>query len=272
MGACFFFMIAAAFPSVLEEDFRPLQPVLRSNFWLTIHVLTIVASYGAGLLAWLIGLVGLSFYLFGRYRDPVVATNLPKGLRPAGGDYTPAALGKLPPEACAALAGYAYRAVQVAVLLLAAGTILGGLWADVSWGRFWGWDPKEVWALVSLLVYLAILHGRFAGWFNNFGMIVGTVLGMMAIAFSWYGVNFALPLVSPDGQAGLHSYGSGTGGIEVVAAFVALNVCYLIAAWIRYAVMTGSAVAPIEVTPEIVRNEKIFDAELVTRERFPHGT
>jgi ABC-type transport system involved in cytochrome c biogenesis permease subunit len=269
-AATFFFMIAAN-TTVLDEDFRPLQPVLRSNFWLTIHVLTIVASYAAGMLAWAIGLVGLTHYLFGRYRDPVVATNLPKGLKPAGGDVTPERLGKLPPEACATLAQYAYRAVQVAVLLLAAGTILGGLWADVSWGRFWGWDPKEVWALISLLVYLAILHGRYAGWFNNFGMIVGTVLGAIAIAFSWYGVNFILPLVAPDGTAGLHSYGTGAGGVEYVTGFIVLNILYLVAAWIRYAMMTGSAVAPIEVTPEIVKNEKIFDAEVVAREPRPHG-
>ena len=77
------------------------------------------------------------------------------------------------------------RVTAVAVLLLAAGTILGGLWADVSWGRFWGWDPKEVWALISLLVYLAVLHGRFAGWFNNFGLVAGTVIGLSMIVMSW---------------------------------------------------------------------------------------
>lgn len=269
-AAAFFFMIAAN-TTVLDEDFRPLQPVLRSNFWLTIHVLTIVASYAAGMLAWAIGLVGLTYYLFGQYRNPVVATNLPKGLKPAAGDNTPDRLAKLPPEPCATLANYAYRAVQVAVLLLAAGTILGGLWADVSWGRFWGWDPKEVWALISLLVYLAILHGRYAGWFNNFGMIVGTVLGATAIAMSWYGVNFVLPLVAPDGMAGLHSYGSGSGGVAYVAGFIAFNILYLIAAWVRYAYETGSSVAPIEVTPEIVMNEKIFDAELAKRDPRPHG-
>lgn len=262
--ACFFFMIAAH-TTVLDEDFRPLQPVLRSNFWLTIHVLTIVASYGAGLLAWGIGLVGLGYYLFGRYRDPVVATNVPKGLKPAGGDHTPQQMGKLPPEACATLSGYAYRAVQVAVLLLAAGTILGGLWADVSWGRFWGWDPKEVWALISLLVYLAILHGRYAGWFNNFGMIVGTILGATMIAMSWYGVNFVLPKLAPDGMAGLHSYGAGAGGLAYVASFVGLNVVYLLAACVRYTLETRAHVVPVAHTPEV------YPAELSSGEARPHG-
>ena len=243
-GAAFFFLIAS-YASVLDEDFRPLQPVLRSNFWLTIHVLTIVASYGAGMLAWLLGTIGLSYYLFGKYRDPVVAKNLPKGMEPAGGDHTPQRMAKLPPEETHQLAGYAYRAVQVAVLLLAAGTILGGLWADVSWGRFWGWDPKEVWALISLLVYLAILHGRFAGWFNNFAMIAGTVFGATMIAFSWYGVNFILPTLA-GGNVGLHSYGEGEGGIPYVFGFIGLNFLYLAAATVRYCWETNQRVVPVQ--------------------------
>ena len=75
-----------------------------------------------------------------------------------------------PPEACAVLAGFVYTAIQVTVVLLAAGTILGALWADNAWGRFWAWDPKETWALVSLLVYMAFLHARRAGWSGDFGM------------------------------------------------------------------------------------------------------
>ncbi|HEY1066929.1 MAG TPA: cytochrome c biogenesis protein CcsA, partial [Pirellulales bacterium] len=159
--ACFGALVAWYAPNdVLDPNFKPLQPVLRDNFWLTIHVLTIVSSYAAGALAWGLGNIALGCYLFGRYRTTEV-----------DGDVVVRA-----PEVCAALAGYVYKVIQVAVLLLAAGTILGGLWADVSWGRFWGWDPKEVWALASLLVYLAILHGRYAGWFNNFGLAVGSVL------------------------------------------------------------------------------------------------
>ncbi len=118
-----------------------------------------------------------------------------------------------PPKEVATLASYTYKAQQVAVLLLAAGTILGGLWADVSWGRFWDWDPKEVWALISLLAYLVVLHGRFAGWVGTFGTNVGGVLCFSAILFSWYGVNFVLPMVNgwlqgtrhADGKAGLHA-------------------------------------------------------------------
>jgi ABC-type transport system involved in cytochrome c biogenesis permease subunit len=244
-GASIFFL-AASYAPVLDESFQPLQPVLRSNFWLTIHVLTIVASYGAGMLAWGLGLIAMSFFLFGKYRDPAVPAQLPEGMKPADHADALRAVNRRPPEAVGVLSNYAYRAIQVAVLLLAAGTILGGLWADVSWGRFWGWDPKEVWALISLLVYLAILHGRFAGWFNHFGLIFGTVFGATMIAMSWYGVNFVLPTLAKGGAVGLHSYGEGAGGQAYVFAFVALNWAFLAAATVRYMSQTSVVKPPVE--------------------------
>jgi len=151
---------------------------------------------------------------------------------------------------------------------LAGGTILGGLWADVSWGRFWGWDPKEVWALISVLVYLAILHARFAGWLNNFGLTAGTVIGAIMIAGSWYGVNFILPMISPDGSAGLHSYGAGSGGQAYVFSFIGLNILYLIAATVRYSIETRAAYVPQEHTPEV---SEVFQANLGSGEAKPHG-
>jgi len=207
--------IAWFFP-IPGKQFSPLQPVLRDNFWLTIHVLTIVSSYAAGALAWGLGLLSLGHYLLGRYRP--------------GGAGRPSQ----PPAACAELAGFIYKAMQVAVLLLAAGTILGGLWADVSWGRFWGWDPKEVWALVSLLAYLVVLHGRYAGWIGNFGLAAGAVLGAAVIGMSWYGVNFLL-------GAGLHSYGFGQGGQTEFFAFLILNLALLAAAAWRWKRETAAA-------------------------------
>ena len=121
---------------------------------------------------------------------------------------------------------------RVAVLLLAAGTILGGLWADVSWGRFWGWDSKEVWALVSLLIYLAVLHGRYAGWFGNFGLAVGAVVGACSILMAWYGVNFVL-------GSGLHTYGEGVGGVQWALLLVAANGLFAILAALRYRLETS---------------------------------
>ena len=107
--------------------------------------------------------------------------------------------------------------MQVGVLLIAAGTILGGVWADYSWGRFWGWDPKEVWALITLLVYLIPLHGRFAGWVNTFGLVIASVVCFLSVVMAWYGVNFVLGV-------GLHSYGFVEGGSQGVVSVIIAGV------------------------------------------------
>lgn len=231
----------AWYSPVLDENFSPLQPILRDNFWLFIHVLTIVSSYGAGALAWGNGNLALGYYLFGKYRAPVVPSARTDGHRPARADDSDRApissRAKRPPVECAALSSYVYKSVQVAVVLLAAGTILGALWADVAWGRFWGWDPKEVWALISLLVYLAMLHARYAGLVGDFGLVVGSVLGASAIIMSWYGVNFVLGV-------GLHSYGFGAGGQLEVGGMVVLNWIFLGAAAIRYRIETSGGDLP----------------------------
>jgi hypothetical protein len=120
-----------------------------------------------------------------------------------------------------------YRVIQLGVLLLAAGTILGGVWANYSWGRFWGWDPKETWALITLLSYIVVLHGRLAGWWHDFGLAVGSVLCFLAVVMAWYGVNFVL-------GTGLHSYGFGIGGETYVMGAIALDLIYVSAAVYRY--------------------------------------
>jgi ABC-type transport system involved in cytochrome c biogenesis permease subunit len=122
---------------------------------------------------------------------------------------------------------FLYRALQVGTLFLAVGTLLGGVWASYSWGRFWGWDPKETWALIALLGYLAVLHGRFVGWFKDFGMAVGSLLGFLLVLMAWYGVNFVL-------GTGLHSYGFGSGGYTYVGGFVAFEVAVIALAAFRY--------------------------------------
>lgn len=199
--------------TVIDKDISHAQPVLRDNFWLFVHVLTITASYAAGALAWGVANISLGYYLFGGYRRE-------------GDDV-------LPPPSVAPLAQYAYKATQVAVLLLAAGTILGALWADKAWGHFWSWDAKEVWSLLTLLAYMAILHARHIGWAGNFGMAFGSVLGATFILMAWYGVNFLLP-------AGKHSYGSGgAGGQWYVGLFVAVNWLFVLAATIRYHALAG---------------------------------
>jgi ABC-type transport system involved in cytochrome c biogenesis permease subunit len=239
VGAAIGFLasLLAYFSPIFDKDITLLMPILRDNFWLTMHVLSITASYGAGALAWGLGNVSLAYYLFGRYGEPGrLGGAAAKTADPAGRAPARPGPARRPPEVCATLAGFIYKATQVAVFLLAAGTILGALWADVAWGRFWGWDAKEVWALISLLAYSIILHGRYAGWSGDFGLAVGAVLGLTAIVMAWYGVNYVL-------RSGLHTYGGGSGGQWYVGVAVACNWLYLLAAAVRYGIETRGSFA-----------------------------
>jgi cytochrome c-type biogenesis protein CcsB len=183
-------------PVVLDASIAPLQPVLRSNFWLVTHVMTITMSYAAFALALGVGNIALGYFLCGSANNAAIDN----------------------------LTQFTYRAIQVGVLLLAAGTILGGVWADYSWGRFWGWDPKEVWALVALLGYLAVLHARFAGWVRQFGLAALSVLCFSLVVMAWYGVNFVL-------GAGLHSYGFGeNASTAYVATALIVQAAFVLAA------------------------------------------
>ncbi|HEX4653160.1 MAG TPA: cytochrome c biogenesis protein CcsA [Candidatus Udaeobacter sp.] len=197
-------------PIAMPSSIDPLVPVLRDNFWLTIHVLTITLSYAAFALA-----MGFGHILLWRYaRNPAAA------------------------RADAPMHFWLYRVLQLGVLLLAAGTILGGVWANYSWGRFWGWDPKETWALIALLCYIVALHGRLAGWWTRFGLAVASVVCFLAVLMAWYGVNFVL-------GKGLHSYGFGIGGETYVATFIVLDLLFVgFAVW-RYRT-SKSIVAPAD--------------------------
>jgi len=180
-------------PAILDPTIHPLVPVLRSNYWLTIHVLTITLGYAAFFLT--LGLADVTLFKFiqGESKNKTQILMLNQ---------------------------LTYRAMQFGVVLIAAGTILGGIWADYSWGRFWGWDPKEVWALIVLLCYVAILHGRFAGWIQQFSYAAWTVAAFLSVLMAWYGVNFILGV-------GLHSYGFSTGGFTGVAIFTLAHMAYI---------------------------------------------
>jgi ABC-type transport system involved in cytochrome c biogenesis permease subunit len=113
------------------------------------------------------------------------------------------------------LARFISRAMLVGVLLLAAGTMVGGAWARSTWGQFWRWEPKEVWALITFLVYLVPLGGRFAGRVNTFGLVAASVVCFNAVLMSWYGVNFVL-------RVGRHDYGYTEGGARGIVMACAL--------------------------------------------------
>jgi cytochrome c-type biogenesis protein CcsB len=187
-------ILADLLPSVLNPNINPLPPVLRDNFWLVTHVVTIMLGYAAFALAMGLGHLILGWYLF-----------------------KPATISEK-----SELHHLLYRALQLGIIFLAAGTILGGVWANYSWGRFWGWDPKETWALIALLLYIAAIHGKIAGWWGNFGLAVAAAVCFNGVLMAWYGVNFVL-------GAGLHSYGFGGGGVGTVSMVVGLDLLFILA-------------------------------------------
>src|SRR6266487_1454403 len=204
-------------PIAMPSSIDPLVPVLRDNFWLTIHVLTITLSYAAFALA-----MGFGHILLFRYARNLAAA-----------------------RADAPMHFWVYRVLQLGVLLLAAGTILGGVWANYSRGRFWGWDPKETWALIALLCYILALHGRLAGWWTQFGLAVASVVCFLAVLMAWYGVNFVL-------GKGLHSYGFGIGGETYVATFVILDLLFVAFTIWRYRMSKRAIASAGEIKDEPV--------------------
>ena len=179
IGAGLCAMIGEAMPPDLGSHIGQLQPVLRSKFWLWIHVKTVVGAYAPLVLALVLG----NLVLWKAWR----------GKRAVTADESRSL----------------YRCIQWGTVLMAAGTLLGAVWADQAWGRFWGWDPKEVGALMIVLTYLIPVHLRYVGSVGPTGLAGWSVLGFLSVVWSWYGVNFIL-------GAGLHAYAFGSGGQWIV--------------------------------------------------------
>ena len=166
--------------AVQAGDTMPsLVAVLDTNFWLATHVTTVTLGYAAGLLASFFAHVWIIGRLFGLRRND---TKLYKSV-----------------------VRTSYGVLCFGLLFSIVGTILGGIWANYSWGRFWGWDPKENGALMIVLWQLLILHARLGGYVRDFGLVVLTIIGGVVVAFSWWGVNLL--------GVGLHSYGF-TDGVQ----------------------------------------------------------
>ncbi len=156
-----------------EDTLPPLVAVLRSNFWLTTHVITVTLGYAAGLLA----AVTASIWIIARF------FRVAEDRRDVYRDMTK----------------MTYGIILFSLLFSLVGTVLGGIWANYSWGRFWGWDPKENGALMIVLWTLVILHARLGGYIRDIGLHAMAVLQGVIISFSWFGVNAM--------GVGLHSYG-----------------------------------------------------------------
>ena len=156
-----------------SDPMDPLLAVLRSNYWLTIHVLTITFGYAAGLVTAAMGHV----YVFLRV------------FRLDGGNISLRSL----------ITRMTYGCLCFTLLLSLTGTVLGGIWANDSWGRFWGWDPKENGALMIVLWSLLVLHARMGGIIKEWGVNLWAVFGAVVVTFSWWHVNLL--------GVGLHAYG-----------------------------------------------------------------
>lgn len=189
-----------------------LVAVLDTNFWLATHVTTVTIGYAAGLLAGAIGHV----YLFAK------AFGLKKG----------------DPGFFKSLTSMTYGVLCFGLLFSFVGTVLGGIWANDSWGRFWGWDPKENGALAIVLWELIVLHARMAGYIRGFGLAMASIFGGMVVAASWWGVNLL--------GVGLHSYGFTSGILVTLLGFFAVETAVLLLGAAYQVFGPGEAAAPAD--------------------------
>ncbi len=185
-------MLMIAGKYALEGDtMGMLVAVLDSNFWLAIHVITIILGYAGVVLSGVIGHVYIVQRIFMPQKEDVLKNTFQ--------------------------AIYATQAFGIVFTFI--GTVLGGIWADQSWGRFWGWDPKENGALLILLWCAILFHARLAGWIKELGMAFGTVIGVICVSLAWFGVNLL--------GVGLHSYGFTSGVANTLFLFIAVEVLFI---------------------------------------------
>ncbi|MBW1655731.1 cytochrome c biogenesis protein [Flavobacterium quisquiliarum] len=171
-------ILMAAYLNWIDPEIANLQPVLNS-YWLMIHVAVIVGSYGPTALGMILGFVSLLLIFFTTEKNKAkMELNIKE------------------------ITHINEMSLTIGLIMLTIGNFLGGQWANESWGRYWGWDPKETWALISIMIYAFVIHARFVPalrgkWFFN----LMSMYAFVSILFTYYGVNFHL--------VGLHSYASG---------------------------------------------------------------
>ena len=197
--------------SWLDPEITSLVPVLKS-YWLVIHVALESGSYGFFALSCLMGMITLLLIIFSKADNQKAQLTI-KELR------------------------YVNEIVMtIGLFMIAIGTFLGGVWANESWGRYWGWDPKETWALISILVYAFILHTRFIpGLTSVYTFSFLSVIGLGSIIMTYFGVNYYL--------SGLHSYATGDPIPIPVWVYYAIGVVLTIsvAAYVKVIIMNKDA-------------------------------
>ncbi len=162
----------------LDPSIANLQPVLDS-YWLMIHVAVIVGSYGPFAIGMILGIVTLFLTIIATKKNRKIFSRKLEELTIVN-----------------------ELSLTIGLVMLTIGNFLGGMWANESWGRYWGWDPKETWALISIMIYTAVLHLRIIPRLNNKWLFnLMSIISFAAIMMTYFGVNFYL--------VGLHSYASG---------------------------------------------------------------
>ena len=191
-------LLMVAHLSWMDPAIANLQPVLNS-YWLKVHVAIIVASYGPFVLGMVLGLVALVLMIFTKAGNKDKLDLHIKELTYIN-----------------------EMALTVGLVMLTIGNFLGGMWANESWGRYWGWDPKETWALISIMAYAFVIHMRLVpGLRGRFAYNLASVIAIAFIIFTYFGVNFYL--------SGLHSYQSGQKIDSLKSISVAVGLLILIA-------------------------------------------
>jgi cytochrome c-type biogenesis protein CcsB len=188
------------------DTMEMLRAVLDTNFWLATHVVVITLGYSAAFAA---GGLAVAYILLG-VLTPLLSTKLGEGA--AGSASNDLELAK-------ALTKMVYAIICFTTLFSFIGTVLGGIWADQSWGRFWGWDPKENGALLIVLWYAVVLHARWGGMIRDRGLMLLAIGGNIVTAFSWFGVNML--------GIGLHSYGFMDAAFRWLLLFIILNLAII---------------------------------------------
>jgi ABC-type transport system involved in cytochrome c biogenesis permease subunit len=178
--------------SLSGDTLEMMRAVLDSNFWLATHVVVVTTGYSATFLAGFLALIYVVRGLFTTTLDKATAD---------------------------ALSRMVYGIVCFATLFSFVGTILGGIWADQSWGRFWGWHPKENGARIILLWNAIILHARWGGMVKQRGLMCLAIGGNIATAWSWFGTNML--------GVGLHSYGFTDAAFVALTAFAISQVVFI---------------------------------------------
>ena len=230
-GIGFITLIIAHFLARTGDTMEMLQAVLDTNIWLATHVVVVTLGYASTFVA---GFLGIVYVVLGVF-TPRLSTVLSPEKAAVGGAAAGYAAGGV---AGAAIGGFVakrsaelgdsfgktltrmiYGIVCFATLFSFVGTVLGGIWADQSWGRFWGWDPKENGALIIVLWNALILHLRWGGMVRERGLATCAIIGNIVTSWSWFGVNLL--------GIGLHSYGFIQSTFWWLLAFVLSQFCLI---------------------------------------------